>query len=164
MKTSTLLIAMFVGFLTTSLTAQETVWFDSNWNITTKDKGEYYRPTPKKQKKGFWIVDYYKDGTKQMEGFSTVGEPLKESFEGEVLYYHPNGKLFHKANYKAGKLEGKRDVYYKTGELKERGRYSKGKRNGVWKTFYKSGKIETKGKYDDGEKVGVWKTFYKNSN
>ena len=164
MKTSTLLIAMFVGFLTSSVTAQETIWFDSNWNLTTKDKAEYYRPTPKKVTNGFWLIDYYMNGKKQMEGFSTSNVPLKEFFEGQVLYYHPNGKLFHKANYKNGELQGKRDIYYETGELKERGRYVKGKRNGIWKTFYKNGKIESKGKYTNGEKAGVWKTFYKNGN
>ena len=74
MKKSTLLLMMFVGFLTSSVTAQETIWFDANWNITTKDKAEYYRPTPKKVDKGFLLVDYYMNGKKQMEGFSTVGE------------------------------------------------------------------------------------------
>lgn len=162
MKTSTLLIAMFVGFLTTSVTAQETVWFDANWNATTKDKAIYYRPAPQKKGDGFWIVDYYMNGTKQMEGFSLIAEPHKEQFEGLVLYYHQNGKPFHKANYEKGKLHGKREVYYESGELKELGRYVKGKRNGVWKTFYKNGKIETRGKYRNGKKVGVWKTFYKN--
>ena len=162
MKTSTLLIVMFVGFLTSSVTAQETIWFDTNWKETSKDKGEYYRPAPQKKDNGFWIVDYYKNGQVQMEGFSTNAAPLKEQFEGVIMYYHPNGKPFHKANYKSGKLDGKRDVYYENGNLKERGKYIDGKRDGIWKTFYKTGKIETKGKYKKGEKVGTWKTFYKN--
>ncbi|MDY0780707.1 hypothetical protein [Tenacibaculum sp. IB213877] len=163
MKTSTLLIAMFVSFLTTStLVAQDTVWFDANWQITTKNNGEYYRPKPKKVENGYWIVDYYKDGQIQMEGLSTTNTPLEEEFEGLISYYHPNGKPYHKANYKNGKLDGLRRVYFETGELKEEGNYVDGKKEGNWKTYYKNGKIETKGKYRDGEKVGVWKTFYKN--
>ena len=39
-------------------------------------------------KNGFWLIDYYMSGKKQMEGYSLVllKKPLKESFEGEVLY------------------------------------------------------------------------------
>ena len=163
MKISTLLIAFFTVFLTSSVSAQDsTIWFDQNWQPTTKENYQFYRPAPKKVKNGFWIVDYYKNGQIQMEGFSTVNKPNEEEFDGLVLYYHENGKPFHKANYKNGKLHGIRKVYYETGELKEEGKYVEGKREGIWKTFYKNGKIETKGKYSDNEKVGVWKTFYKN--
>ncbi|TYQ00447.1 MORN repeat protein [Tenacibaculum adriaticum] len=162
MKTPTLLIAMFFGFLSTSLIAQEITWFDINWQITTKDKGEYYRPKPKKVENGYWLTDYYKSGQKQMEGFSTIDSPFKEEFDGLVTYYHPNGNIFHQVNYKNGKLDGFRKIYYESGELKEEGQYTESKREGVWKTYYKNGKIESRGKYRDGEKVGIWKTFYKN--
>ncbi|KAB1153854.1 toxin-antitoxin system YwqK family antitoxin [Tenacibaculum aiptasiae] len=162
MKTSTLIIVMFFGFLTSSITGQETIWFDKNWKETTKENHEFYRPAPKKIKDGFWIIDYYKNGQIQMEGYSTINKPDGEVFDGLVIYYHPNGKPFHKANYKNGKLDGVRKVFYESGELKQQGKYNDGKREGVWKTFYKNGKIETKGKYRDNEKVGVWKTFYKN--
>ena len=95
MKTSTLIIAMFIGFLTSSVNAQETIWFDKNWQETSKENHEYYRPAPKKIKDGFWIVDYYKNGQIQMEGYSTNKNPNEEEiFDGLVLYYHPNGKTF----------------------------------------------------------------------
>jgi hypothetical protein len=186
MKTSTLLIAIVVGFLTSSLSAQETIWFDSNWNETTKESAFYYRPSPAMMNKGFWIVDYFMSGAKQMEGFSSTKEPNKELFNGLITYYFETGKTFQKVNYKKGKLHGDRKIfyetgelesertyekglskgvfseYYKSGELKQTGKYDSGKQDGVWKTFYKNGKIKEKGKYRDGEKVGVWKTFYKN--
>ena len=162
MRTSTLIIALFIGFITNSVTAQDTIWFDKNWHETTKGDHEYYRPAPKRMNNGFWIVDYYKNGQIQMEGFSTVNIPNEEVFDGLVLYYHANGNPFHRANYKKGKLHGIRKVYYESGELKEEGKYEEGERVGIWKTFYKNGKIETKGKYRDNEKVGVWKTFYNN--
>ena len=162
MKTSTLLIAMVVGFLTSSLTAQETVWFDSNWNVSIKEKAAYYRLTPKKKDNGFWIVDYYISGNKQMEGFSTSGEPNKEVYEGLVNYFHENGNKFQIVNYVKGKPEGVFSEFYDTGELQRTGKYSNGLREGNWKTFYKNGKIESKGKYRKGDKAGIWKTFYKN--
>ena len=159
--TLTLAFCMLSVFLYSSY-AQKTIWFDKNWQETSEENSEYYRPEPKKLRNGYWIVDYYKNGQIQMEGFSTVNTPNKEEFDGLVIYYHPNGNPFHKAHYKNGKLDGVREVFYESGELKEQGRYKKGKRQGVWKTFHKTGKIKTKGKYKDNEKVGIWKTFYKN--
>lgn len=163
MKRTTILIIFFVSLFITKMSfAQETIWFDENWQETTKAKSTYYRPQPKKVKNGYWIVDYYNNGQIQMEGFSTVNEPNNEQFNGLVTYYHKNGNTFHEAHYKNGKLEGIRKVYFKTGELREQGTYKKGKREGIWKTFYKNGKIKNKGKYKNNEKVGIWKTFYKN--
>jgi hypothetical protein len=188
MKSSTLLITLVFGFLLLSLssTAQETIWFDSNWNLTVKENAAYYRPSPKKMKNGFWLIDYYRNGTKQMEGFSFISSPNNEKFNGLVHYFFENGKIFQSVNYKSGVIHGARKIYfssgalkseavyedgkiigsfsefYTTGELKETGEYEEGKREEIWKTFYKNGKIQMKGKYREGEKVGVWKTFYKN--
>lgn len=162
MKNFTLLVLLFIGFLTTTVTAQETIWLDANWQKTTKDKATFYRPAPQPKDNGFWIVDYYKDGTKQMEGFSTTNSYDNEQFEGLVQYYFSSGKLSHALNFSKGKLEGNRKEYYESGELKELAKYKEGKRNGIFKSYYKNGKIESKGKYSNGEKVGVWKTFYKN--
>ena len=162
MKTTTLLIAIVVGFLTTSTYAQETVWFDSNWKVSVKEKATYYRPSPKQMDEGYWIVDYYISGKKQMEGFSTVLEPDQEMFQGKVSFFHENGKIFQNVNYLKGKPEGNFSEFFDTGETQRVGKYSKGLRDGVWKTFYKNGKIQSRGKYKNGEKAGIWKTFYKN--
>lgn len=162
MKNATLLTIFFLLFITNTIAAQSTIWFDQNWQETTEENHEYYRPTPKEIKNGFWIIDYYKDGKVQMEAYSTVNKPNEEEFDGVVVYYHNNGVIFQKANYKNGKLEGVRKVFYESGQLKQEGKYSNHKREGVWKTFYKNGKIETKGKYRSNEKIGIWKTFYKN--
>lgn len=161
MKTSAFLI-LFVGFFTTSLVAQETIWLDANWQKTTEDKAMYYRPAPQKKDNGFWIVDYYKNGTMQMEGFSTTNTYNSENFEGLVKYYFSSGVLSHELNFTNGKLEGNRKEYYESGDLKQHAKYKSGKREGAFKEYYENGKIKTRGKYRNGEKVGVWKTFYKN--
>ena len=186
MKISTLLIAIVVGFLTVSVSAQETVWFDSNWNPTEKEKATYYRPMPKVKNNGYWIVDYYMNGTKQMEGFSFSKVVNKEKFDGLVKYYFANGVLYQEINFEEGEIEGERRIYfesgkiknereyrggkadgkffeyYKTGELHMNGNYDEGLKDGVWKIYYKNGKIKERGKYEKGEKIGIWKTFYKN--
>ena len=186
MKTSTLLIAIVVGFLSVTVSAQDTVWFDSNWNPSTKEKATYYRPVPKSQNNGFWIIDYYMDGTKQMEGFSLNNSVNKEKFDGLVKYYFADGVIYQEVNYITGQIDGVRKIYfesgklknereyednkmegefseyYDTGELSVRGDYENSLKEGVWKTYYKNGKIKERGKYEKGEKIGIWKTFYKN--
>lgn len=186
MKTSTLLIALVVGFLTTSVSAQETLWFDANWNPTAKEKATYYRPAPKVQGNGFWIVDYYMNGTIQMEGFSLNNNPNNEKFHGLVKYYFDDGKLYQEINYKKGEIHGIRKVYFKSGKLKSVknyidnkiegkykeyyesgelfmvGKYENGLQKGIWKSYYQNGKIREKGKYNKGRKTGVWKVYYKN--
>ena len=137
MKASTIIILVFMMFITNSLFSQK-IWFDADENLTNERNGVYYRPAPKKVKNGYWISNYYKSGKLQMEAFSENKTPLKEKYRGI------------------------RKIYFETGELKKEEFYDNGKPEGVWKTFYKNGKIKTKGKYRNGEKVGVWKTFYKN--
>ena len=150
------------SFLTSTLTAQDTVWFDSNWNLTSNENATYYRPVPKKIDAGYWIVDYYISGKKQMEGFSTTNEANKETYVGLVTYYHENGQKFQMVNYINGKPVGRFSEFYDSGELKRSGKYDNGLREGSWKVYHKNGKIQEKGKYSSGEKIGIWKTFHKN--
>ena len=185
MKTLSSHLFVIAVFFIASMTAQESnVWFDANWNETTKDKAVYYRPTPKKQDDGYWIVDYYINGTVQMKGLSKNNKVNKEIFYGLVRYYfdsgvlhqevnyvegkiqgdrkifYPSGKLHIQRDYQNGKPEGQHSEYYDTGELKERGMYENGLKEGVWKVFYKNGKIKEKKKFAKGNKTGIWKIFY----
>lgn len=161
-KLKILFIFIGIGLSSGNSFSQETVWFDANFNITSKDKATYYRPVPKQKRSNFLIVDYYKSGKKFREGKGKTPNLNSESFHGVVTYYFPNETIFKKVTFKKGMMDGNYLEYYKTGELKENGRYDKGKRDGSWKLYNKSGKIKTKGTYKEGEKVGVWKTFYKN--
>ena len=162
MKTTTLLVTIIVGFLMSNLQAQETIWFDSDWSVSAKEKAVYYRPAPQKKDNGFWIVDYYISGKKQKEGFSTNANPNNESYHGVVNYFYENGNKSQTVTYVKGKLNGNFFKFYPSKELEIAGKYSDGMREGIWKKFYKNGKIKEKGKYREGDKVGVWKTFYKN--
>ena len=137
-KLSCIVSLLLTLFISSSLFAQKTIWFNADGKISSKENGVYYRPKPKKIKNGYWITHYYKSGKIRMEAFSETSTPLKEKYQGI------------------------RKIYFETGELKEHEYYYNGKPEDVWKTFYKNGKIKTKGKYSNGEKVGVWKTFYKN--
>lgn len=139
MKISTLILLMFVGFLSTAVKAQDILWLDAEKNKTVKEEAVFYRPTPQMVEDGYKIIDYYKSGKKQMEGFSFTNTFNEEEFDGVVKEYYP------------------------TGELKSVTKYDNGEKDGVFKAYYKNGKIKTRGRYREDKKVGVWKIFYKNS-
>ncbi|WP_299669829.1 hypothetical protein [uncultured Polaribacter sp.] len=128
----TILCIVFFSIFKTS--AQEKIWFDANWNITTKKNAVYYRLVADHKSKKQQIIDYYISGKKAKEYF-----------------------------FVEGKENGKYAEFYNSGELRITGNFENGFREGIWKTYYKNGKIKEKGKYKVGEKVGVWKTFYKNN-
>lgn len=138
MKSFKYIIFIGVLFITTSVTAQEIVWFNADWAIVPKKEAVYYRLKPQPTKGGYLLIDYYMSGKKKREGVSTVYYPNEEHYVGVVK------------------------TYFETGELHTKVRYKDGLKDGPWKEFYKSGKIKERGKYNEGEKVGIWKTFYKN--
>ena len=185
MKTQSLLCFLVVAFLTTSLNAQDDkIWFDSNWNLTTKEKAIYYRPAPKKMDNGFWIVDFYMNGTKQMEGLSLTNIVDEEKFDGLVKYYFESGTIYQEVHYKAGEIYGNRKIYYPSGKLKnnrtyqkgliegtfteyyetgevlERGKYKKNLKEGLWRVLNINGTTKERGNYKNGKKKGMWKVFY----
>lgn len=156
-------VFLLLGLLSSYTFSQETIWFDTGFQKTTKEKAAYYRPVPEKKRSNFLIIDYYKNGKKFREGKGKSNSLNNELFQGVVTYYFSDGTIFKEVSYKKGIIDGNYLEYYATGELKESGKYNKGKKDGGWKFYNKSGKIKTKGTYKDGEKVGVWKTFYKNA-
>ncbi|QTD37082.1 hypothetical protein JL193_13280 [Polaribacter batillariae] len=134
MRIIPLLFFILLVFFTTDFSAQEKIWFDANWNVTTKEKAVYYRPISRDKSKKQWVIDYYISGKK-----------VKEVY------------------YVSGKPNGKYSEFYNSGELKTTGKFEEGLKDGIWKTYYKNGKIKEKGRYKKGEKVGVWKIYYKNN-
>lgn len=156
------LLCSLQGFFVGSIEAQEKMWLDKKHNLTSEKNGVFYRLAPAKKRSGYYIIDYYKDGSKYREGkaeFATVG---REKFSGLVTYYFNNGTISKKERYKKGLLDGLYKEYYRSGELKIDGAYDKGYEEGVWKFYHKTGKIKTKGRYKNGEKVGKWITYYRN--
>ena len=183
MKNLMLFSALFLFVFTGMSHAQnDTIWYDTNWKITTKNKASYYRPHCEKKGNGYWFVDYYISGKKQMEGLSL--DKNREVYDGEVKWYYENGHPFQFVHYKNGTLEGKRQIFHENGKLKSVANYKNGKiegkfisyfdngntastgdyrdgqKTGHWKTFYPDGKLESEGVYTSGKKTGIWKTHY----
>jgi len=181
-KYSLIILVFFLSFSNCLLAQNDTIWYNSNWNIALERDAAFYRLPPQKQERGYLFKDYYMSGKKQMEGISL--KINKEIYDGLVIWYYENGNIFQKVNYVNGVLEGERKIYFKNGILKTKMTYIKGKKEGKWKgyyengklnkigffkndknngkfkSYYKDGELQTEGKYLNGKKVGEWNTYY----
>lgn len=183
MKNYNLFVYFFIFlFLSSAYAQKDTLWYDANWSKTSKAQASYFRPAPNKKDNGYWMIDYYMDGTKQMQALSL--KENEEFFDGEVTWYYPNGNVMQTVNYKnnipeglrknyhesgslkseysykQGKISGKWVAYYENAILAETGQYKNGERTNTWKEYYKNGKLKGEGNYDNDKKVGVWKMYY----
>ena len=175
------LIGCFTCSTSTSMAQVEkdTLWFDANWNASTKNQASYFRPQPTKKDKGYLWKDYYLSGAKQMEAVSL--KENEEVFDGIATWYFENGNVMQTVNYQNNLKVGERKNYHESGSLKsqysyindniegvwvgyhenaklsESGTYKSGLRNGQWKEYHKNGKLKGEGSYSDGKKVGIWK-------
>ena len=68
---------------------KDTLYYDSNWKESTKDNYEYYRALPLKTTGSLsLIVDYYKNGKMQMQGYAYTDS--LNIFVGDVYWYLEN--------------------------------------------------------------------------
>ena len=76
------------------------------------------------------------------------GKFIKGKKEGKWVYYHKNGQLYTKGNYKDGKREdGLQENYYENGQLKSRGAFKEGKIDGLYERYHDNGQLKNMGKF-----------------
>lgn len=109
---------IFAVFINGSLLSQQKTYFDENWDVTTKEKMEFYRESTK-QGTLTLVKDFYKNGTLQMEGLVSDTTPGAEVYEGKITWYYPDGKIQSTSNYKKGILNGTSQSYDSKGRLTE---------------------------------------------
>ena len=131
MKIVFFFLTFILFFLTTTINAQETIYFDAEWKITTKINAVYYRVEI--QNKKAKTIDYFMSGKKAQEVVYMDGKP-----EGKYNLYYNSGELKTAGEYQKGLKQGVWKTYYKNGKIKERGRFKDDEKVGVWKTFYKN--------------------------
>ncbi len=136
---------------------KDTIFYDKYWNKSLKKDALYYRLTPPKMVNNlFEIRDYYMDGTLQMKGFSTSSN--KSVFQGDVIWYYPNGSITVHKTYEHGKLTGEESSYFKDGSLMSKGVYKNGKP--FEGTFYLSSTSKDKtASYENGV-LKSYNTFF----
>jgi antitoxin component YwqK of YwqJK toxin-antitoxin module len=126
------------------------IYYDKDWEVTTKANASFYRPMPLKGSGGLVLLqDFYMNGTAQFEGYtlkenehSYVGDVVWYDANGNdenfrqyrndtnsstLLYYHTNGKIRKKVKYKNGVKDGEAIIYATDGTVLMKGIYAKGK-------------------------------------
>ena len=75
--------------------------------------------------------------------------------EGSWEYYHKNGQLWMKGNYKNNKAYGIWEEYYDSGQLNNKGNFTNQKKDGFWEWFNTDGTVRDTltGTYKNGLKV-----------
>lgn len=144
---------LLTGYLTTYSQKTTITYYDSAWQLTTKNFAQYYRTG---------IID-----TKKFQ------------YHGEVKDYFMNGKLQMKGTFQANIKIDTFYFYYPSGVLMTKGLYQNNIRYGIWTNYYENGKIKDKVFFDDGficaleyyeedgtskltNGTGEWKTEYYN--
>ncbi len=130
MKNFVLIITMIIGFLSTSITAQKTIWLDQNLKETTLKEAIYYKLGNQLEGK---VSYYFKNKSVYRKVFF-----VDTKLEGKYSEFYNSGELKETGKYKNGLRTGNWKEYYKTGKIKKRGRYNAGDKVGIWKIFYKN--------------------------
>jgi TonB family protein len=151
-------IYLTLFFLVSSVASAQkiaVIYYDADWDITTKSEASYYRTC---------IID-----------------TANQSFHGGVKDYYMNGKLHMTGVYVNHIKVDSFFFYYPTGALESKGLYVDNVRWGTWKYFHKNGKLKQvadfsevdfllKEYYDSAgnallpDGTGVWHNEYKLAN
>ncbi|WP_033960202.1 toxin-antitoxin system YwqK family antitoxin [Psychroserpens jangbogonensis] len=153
---------VFAFFQLTVSAQNDTIWYDQEWNESTKIYAEFFRPTPKKVKGKFIIKDYYISGKLQMEGPSV--EQDTTVFDGEVTHYFKSGITQSTVNYLNGKPHGRATEFFEDGLLKSTSSFDNGSMNGEYKEYYSNGQLRGTVNYKNNVLDGLYQEFYDNGN
>jgi antitoxin component YwqK of YwqJK toxin-antitoxin module len=161
--------------------AQDTLYFDKDWNSSPKNSAHYYR-LHSKEGKSFIRRDYYVKGNAlQMKGpYSSLSPEIKE---GSFEWYHPNGKIRHKGSYKKdlpvgihhwyrddgkpeatenfvnGLLDGPYLEYHPNGQMSSKTAFLRDVQQGLTTYYYENGKKQSEGLFVNGNRDGEWKYY-----
>ncbi|WP_109098335.1 toxin-antitoxin system YwqK family antitoxin [Aquimarina sp. AU58] len=139
------------------------IYFDGEWEKTTKKNAVYYRNLPLKKKGDLvYIQDFYINGDPQMTGWAHKNNEKK--FEGKVTWYYENRQINTIAHYKNGKIEGAVIEYdwahddttdEEYTQIKYEINYLNGERHGANIIYYK-GKKHEQYQYEHGQNHGPY--------
>lgn len=132
---------LFFSFfiISTNSLAQQKIYFDENWEVTTAKNMVYYREVSKKDKL-FHIKDFYRSGKMQMEGFASNANLDNEVFQGKVTWYFENGKIQKTAEFKDGEQVGTEKEYDEEGRIITDLTYDKNGFSGIKREYNGEGK------------------------
>lgn len=160
-KSLILLLSVVFCLIQYSVSAQnDTIWYDKEWNETSKFHAEFFRPKPKKVNGKHIIKDYYINGILQMEGASIAQDTT--IFDGEVKHFYKSGKIESKTNFKNGKFHGTATEFFEDGQMRRVQSFQNGQLQGEYKEFYSNGELRGRIAFKNGAMDGLYQEFYDN--
>ncbi|RPD96164.1 hypothetical protein EGM88_10770 [Aureibaculum marinum] len=150
----------------------DTIYYDDQWNETTKSNASFYRPMPLEQEGNKVLIkDYYSDGTLQFKAWQILNDTTEVTslgsgtyYDGKVVWYYANGNKKTEMHYKNKKQNGAEITYYKNGAVKSEYQYIDGQLQ-LSKFYSPEGKLVSSLKYKNGyPEEGISNCFveYKN--
>jgi TonB family protein len=150
MKRLTLLNLFFVCINSIPVLAQDTLYYTSNWRLTSSDKASYFR-IKAKAATGWQVTDYFMTGKPQM-----TGQYADDSFhvrQGEFAWFDSSGIANHRCSYANDKENGPETFYYSSGQVQMTGANKGDKADGEWTGYWPTGKISGKAMFKEGKQI-----------
>ena len=119
---------------------KEIVFFDKDWKVTDKESAVYYRNLPLEEKGDYVLIkDFYMSGINQMTGWAKKED--EDYYEGEIKWFHENGKLERIVSFKNGLIEGEDNYFYESGIKAKVISFKAGNKEGPYNTYLENGKL-----------------------
>lgn len=140
-------------FMVLSAEAQDTIWFDYNWDKCQKPASFYYR-IETKNKDTLFFKDYYSLNHQ----IQNTGQRVKGRNDGVFLrYYAENGQISQETNYSMGELEGMESFWHQDGTPYSKTEYHAGKQ--VGETLVFDAATQTWKPLEEGQPRGIESEF-----
>ncbi|MFC2111871.1 TonB family protein [Bacteroidota bacterium] len=140
----------------------DTMYFDSNWEQTTKAEAQYYRyiSIDTTGNFRFLVEDYFPGGQIQMSG--TYKSIRPDNKDGHFIYWHENGKKQMECFYRDNTLHGPLREWYLSGQAESYQEYNGGVLDGEFTSWREDGSMKLNARYHGGTKHGNFQSFYPN--
>ena len=141
-KALILIVFLLVCCRPGGLRAQDTIWYDAEWEPSSETVAEYYRVVtygPDSNYVGL-VRDYYRNGQLQFQG-RIPERRYQGAYSGLCTWYYPNGKKQQECN------------YYREGSATHHGEH------GYLRSWFPNGRLKTEGRYIYGRAFGAHKQW-----
>ncbi|RKY17319.1 MAG: hypothetical protein DRQ55_16055 [Planctomycetota bacterium] len=88
-----------------------------------------------------------------------VGDDLDQVLDGEVMTWHPNGRLKSREAWQAGQPHGDFAAYFASGAPAQQGSYLRGKQHGIWTRWHDTGAKASETQWAAGRLQGEFKVW-----
>lgn len=127
--------------LMSSATAQDTTFFDVDWEISTKDHAVFYRTFNKENKQ--WVVRDHFLSNDQVQMLGYYESKKMEKRTGKWTRWHENGRMSSIHHYHQDLLTSESKSWDQSGHLISSGQYEADERTGEWSYWYPNGQMKS---------------------